>query len=165
MVSEPSKSRPWVLVVLIASLALNLFLGGLMAGRWFSAPPHRPHVAGAPGERGAAGEAGRILQRMAATLPPEQRPAFEAAIAKHRDRVAQAASQAREAREQVREVLGKEPFDRAALDNAFEKVRASNLALQIEIQTTIAEAAAGLPASARQRLTEWRAQGREPPGR
>ena len=161
MVSEPSKSRPWVLTVLVVSLGLNLFLGGLMAGRWFSGPPHRQHAA-MQGERGPAGEPGRILQRMAATLPPEQRPAFEATIAKHRDRVAQAASQAREAREQVREVLRREPFDRAALDNAFEQVRAKNLALQIEIQTTIAEAAAGLPPSARQQLSEWRAQGRGP---
>src|SRR5262245_60644321 len=132
MVSEALKSRPWVLIVLVVSLGLNLFLGGLMAGRWFSGPPHRPHAAATPGERGAAGEPGRILQRMAATLPPEHRPAFEAAIAKHRDRVVEAATQAREAREQVREVLRKEPFDRAALDTAFEKVRTSNLALQTE---------------------------------
>jgi uncharacterized membrane protein len=160
MVSAALKSRPWMLIVLVVSLGLNLFLGGLMAGRWFSGPPHR--MAATQGERGPAGEPGRILQRMAQTLPPEHRPAFEAAIAKHRDRVAQAATQAREAREQVRDIMRKDPLDRAALDNAFEKVRMSNVALQTEIQTTIADAAAVLPASARHRLTEWRAQGRGP---
>lgn len=160
MVNGASTPRPWVLIVLIVSLGLNLFLGGLMAGHWFSGPPHPPRAA--QGERGAAGEPGRILQRMASTLPPEHRPAFEAAIAKHRDRVAQAASQSREAREQVREILRKDPLDRAALDRAFEAVRTSNIALQTEIQMTIAEAAADLPASARQRLTEWRAHGRAP---
>jgi uncharacterized membrane protein len=158
MVSEASKSRPWVLIVLIASLGLNLFLGGLMAGRWFSGPPHR--MAATQGERGPAGEPGRILQRMAQTLPPEHRPAFEAAIAKHRDRIAQAATQAREARDLVRDILRKDPLDRAALDSAFETLRTSNVALQAEIQQTIADAAAGLPVSARHRLTEWRAQGR-----
>lgn len=162
MVNGAPKSRPWVVIVLVVSLGLNLFLGGLMAGRWFSGPPHRPHVAAMQGERGAAGEPGRILQRMASTLPPEHRPAFEAAIAKHHDRVVQAASQAREAREHVRDILRKEPFDRAALDDAFGKLRTSNLALQTEIQVTIADAAAALPPSARQRLTEWRAQGRGP---
>lgn len=160
MVSESSKSRPWVLIVLVISLGLNLFLGGLMAGRWFSGPPHR--MAGVQGERGPAGEPGRILQRMAQTLPPENRPAFEAAIAEHRDRVAQAATQAREARDLVRDVLRKDPLDRAALDSAFEKLRTSNVALQTEIQQTIADAAVNLPAPARHRLTEWRAQRRGP---
>jgi uncharacterized membrane protein len=160
MVSEASKSR-WLLIVLIVSLALNLFLGGLMFGRWVSGPRHhRLATVASVGERGATGEPGRILHRMASTLPPEHRPAFEAAIAKHRERVVQAAGQAREAREQAREVLRKEPFDRAALDRAFETVRASNVALQTEIQAAISEGAAGLPPEARQLLADWRAQGR-----
>jgi uncharacterized membrane protein len=133
-----------------------------MAGRWVSGPLHRSPAFGMQGERGATGEPGRILQRMASTLPPEHRSAFEAVIARHRDRVVQAASQAREAREQVREILRKEPFDRAALDRAFENLRTRNAALQAEIQTAIGEAAADLPPEARQRLADWRAQSRGP---
>lgn len=160
MVNGASKSRPWVLILLIVSLGLNLFLGGLMAGRWFSGPHHRPPMAA---ERGPSGEPNRILQRMAASVPPEHRGAFEAAVATHRDRIVQFASQSREAREQVREVLRKEPFDRAALDRAFENVRVHNMALQSEIQNAIADGAAALPPDARQRLADWRAQGRVPP--
>jgi len=161
MVSEAAKSRPWVLIVLIVSLGLNLFLGGLMVGRWFSGPPHRPPFV--MNDRGPAGEPNRILQRMAAALPPDHRPAFETVIAKHRERVMQAAGQAREAREQVRKTLRQEPFDRAALDRAFESLRQSNTVLQQEVQNTIGDAAAMLPADARQRLADWRVQGRSPP--
>ncbi|HEX2116861.1 MAG TPA: periplasmic heavy metal sensor [Alphaproteobacteria bacterium] len=157
MVNDAPKRRPWILIALIGSLGLNLFLGGLMVGRWVSGPPHR-HVAMA--ERVPGGEPGRFLNRMASSLPPEHRPVFEGVISKHQDRVAELANQARAAREQVRDVLGKEPFDRAALDRAFETVRARNMALQSEVQMAIAEAAAGLPPEARQRLADWRAHGR-----
>jgi uncharacterized membrane protein len=60
----------------------------------------------------------------------------------------------------VRTVLSKEPFDRVALDRAFENVRARNIALQTEIQMTIGEAAASLPPDARQKLANWRAESR-----
>jgi uncharacterized membrane protein len=160
MVSEIAKSRPWMLILLVVSLGLNLFLGGLMAGRWFSGPPYR--AAAAMTERGPAGEPNRILQRMADSLPPEDRPVFETIIAKHREGVLRAAGEARDAREIVRAVLRKEPFDRAALDRAFEDVRKSNAALQLAIQSTIGEAAAQLPPEARQRLADWRAHGRRP---
>jgi uncharacterized membrane protein len=162
MVNGAAKSRPWVLILLIVSLGLNLFLGGLMAGRWFAGPHHRQSPMAAA-ERGPAGEPNRILQRMAASVPPEHRGAFEAAIAKHRDRIVQAASQSREAREQVRDALRQEPLDRTALDRAFENVRVRNMALQSEVQTAIADGAAAVPSDARQRLADWRAQGRPAP--
>ena len=157
MVNDTPKRRPWILIALIVSLALNLFLGGLMIGRWVSGPPH--HRAAAA-ERGPGGEPGRILQRMAGSLPQEHRPAFEAVIGRHQERIVVLATQAREARAQVRDVLNKEPFDRAALDRAFETVRTRNDALQTEIQATIAEAAAALPPEARRQLADWRARGR-----
>lgn len=159
MVNGAAKPRRWVLPLLIASLALNLFLGGLMAGRWFSAGPHR-QAPFAQAERRPAGEPSRFFDRMAAALPPEHRGTFEAAVGKHRERVVQAAGEAREAREQVRDVLRKEPFDRAALDRAFDTVRTRNTALQMEIQAAIADGAAGLPAEARERLADWRVHGR-----
>jgi uncharacterized membrane protein len=161
MVKETPKRRSWLIILLLASLGLNVFLGGLMLGRWFSGPPMMRHLA-LYGERGSGGDSpGRvILDRMAASLASEHRPAFEAAIARHRDRITQAAAQAREARSQVREALSKEPFDRAALDRAFESVRSSNTALQAATQDAIADAADSLPPEARQRLADWRAYSR-----
>jgi uncharacterized membrane protein len=157
MVNDAPKRR-WLLIALIVSLGLNLFLGSLMVGRWIAGPPHHRQFAAA--ERGPAGEPGRILQRMASSLPQEHRPAFEAVMTKHRERIVELAGQARDARQQVRAILGSEAFDRTSLDRAFENVRTRNLALQAEIQATIGEAAAALPPDARKRLADWRAHGR-----
>jgi uncharacterized membrane protein len=146
-------------IALIVSLGLNLFLGSLMIGRWFSGPPHRP-APFARTERAPGAEANRFLERMASALPREHRAGFEATFERHRDGLARAAGEARKAREQVRGALRKEPFDRAELDRAFAALRARNNALQMEIQSAIAEGAAGLPPDARERLADWRAHGR-----
>jgi uncharacterized membrane protein len=158
MVNDAPKRR-WLLIALIVSLGLNLFLGSLMVGRWIAGPPHH-RGAFAAAERGPAGEPGRILQRMASSLPQEHRPAFEAVMTKHRERIVELAGQARDARQQVRAILNSDTFERAALDRAFENVRTRNLALQAEIQATIGEAAAALPPDARKQLADWRAHAR-----
>jgi uncharacterized membrane protein len=159
MVNAPAKSRSWMTIALIVSLGLNLFLGSLIVGRWFSGPHHRPPPY-ARTERAPGAEANRILQRMASALPHEHRAGFESVLDRHRDRLSRAAVEAREARDQVRQALRKEPFDRAELERAFETLRARNNALQQEIQTAIAEGAAGLPPEARERLADWRAHSR-----
>jgi uncharacterized membrane protein len=159
MVNGTPKSRPWMTIVLIVSLGLNLFLGSLMIGRWLSGPPHR-HAPFARTERAPGAEANRFLERMASALPQEHRAGFEATFERHGERLGRAANEAREAREQVREALRKEPFDRAELDRAFETLRGRNNALQQEIQNAIAEGAAALPPDARERLADWRAHGR-----
>jgi uncharacterized membrane protein len=164
MVNGTPPRRRWLLIALIASLAVNLFLGSWMLGRWFAGPHMHRHAA-MTGERGGPGaEApGRsMMQRMAASVPAENRPAFEAVMAKHRERIAEAAAQAREARGQIREVIVREPFDRAALDKAFETLRTRNETLQSATQQAIAEAAAALPPEARRRLADWRAHARGP---
>ena len=162
MVNGTPKRRPWLLIALVASIGLNLFLGSWMLGRWFSGP-HFPRHAAMMGERGGPGAdaPGRsTMQRMAASVPAEHRAAFEAVMVKHRDRIAEAAAQARDARGQIRDAIVKEPFDRAALDSAFENLRTRNEALQSATQAAIAEAAASLPPDARRQLADWRAQGR-----
>jgi uncharacterized membrane protein len=159
MVNGTPKSRPWMTIVLIVSLGLNLFLGSLMIGRWLSGPPHRP-APFARTERAPGAEANRFLERMASDLPREHRAGFEATFERHRERLGRAAGEARQARDHVREALRKEPFDRAELERAFEGLRARNNALQQEIQSAIVEGAAALPPDARERLADWRAHGR-----
>jgi Spy/CpxP family protein refolding chaperone len=163
MVNGTRPRRPWLLIALVASIALNLFLGSWMFGRWFAGPHMHRHAA-VTGERGGPGDPpGRsMMHRMAASVPAENRPAFEAVMARHRDRIAEAAAQSREARGQIREAITREPFDRAALDKAFETLRTRNEALQLATQAAIAEAAASLPPEARKRLADWRAQPRGP---
>jgi uncharacterized membrane protein len=163
MVNETSRRRPWLLIALIASVAVNLFLGSWMLGRWFGGPHMHRHVA-AMGERGGpAGDApgSSMMRRMAASVPAEYRRDFEVVMEKHRDRIAEAAARAREARDHVRDAIVTEPFDRAALDKAFETLRTRNTALQSETQAAISEAATTLPPEARRRLADWRAIGRD----
>lgn len=148
----------WLTILLVVSVGLNLFLGGLFAGHWYAG---RPGMVVAPG--GSAETPGRgLLQRMIASLPAEERPAFEAVVAKRRPQVTQAVGEVRAARQTVREALLREPLDRPALDTAFAELRRRNDALQATIQATIAEAAAGLSPAARRRLADWRMHGRGP---
>ena len=160
MVSETSPRRRWMKVVLAVSLGFNVFFGSVIVGHWI-AGPHGPRtmVFGQP--RGPGGPPSRMIaDRLAAALPAEHRPQFEAVMAKHRPAVSEAAARFHESRDKVREVLAREPFDPAALDQAFSEQRARNEALQVAIQDSIAEAAAALPVEARQRLADWRAHSR-----
>jgi uncharacterized membrane protein len=156
MVNGTPKRRPWLLIVLIASLGINLFLGSWLAGRLLAGPPMFRHATTA--ERG--GPARSVIDRMAASIPAENRAAFEAVMARHRDPITDAAAQSREARNRVREAIAREPFDRAALDAAFDTLRTRNAALQSATQEAMAEAASALPPEARKRLADWRAHSR-----
>ena len=162
MVSEVRPRRPWFTILLIGSLGLNVFLGGLLAGHWVAGLSEpRAMAFGQP--RGPGAPPGRMItDRMAAALPADDRPRFEAIMAKHRPAVTEAAARFHEARDKVRDVLAKEPFDPAALDRAFAEQRERNTALQVAIQTSIAEAASNLPPEARQRLADWRAHSHRP---
>lgn len=157
MVNGTPRRRSWLLIALVASLGLNLFLGSWLAGRLLAGPPMFRQGA-ATAERGAPGRS--VMDRMAASIPAEHRAAFEAVMDRHRDPIADAAAKSREARGQVRDAIAREPFDRAALDMAFETLRARNAALQSATQAAIAEAAAKLPPDARKQLADWRAHGR-----
>jgi Spy/CpxP family protein refolding chaperone len=164
MVNGTPRRRSWLLIALIVSIGANLFFGSWMLGRWFAGPPLPRHVA-MLGERGGPGadSPGRsVMRRMAASVPAEHRAEFEAVMTRHRDRIADAAAQAREARGEIRDAIIKEPFDRAALDKAFATLRARNETLQSATQAAIAEAASSLPPEARRRLVDWRAHGRGP---
>lgn len=154
MVKELRSMRPWLAVILFASLGLNLFLVGIFGGHWL--------VANVMHHRRAE-PAHSLMDRMAASLPPPYRATFEETVAKHRPTVDEAAASFREARTKVREALLREPFDRAAVDAAFTDLRARNETLQMAIQAAIADAAARLPADARERLVNWRAGGRRRP--
>jgi uncharacterized membrane protein len=156
MVNGTPRRRPWLLIALVASIGLNLFLGSWVAGRLLAGPPMFRHAA--TGERG--GPARSVIDRMAASISAEHRATFEAVMARHREPIADAASRAREARDNAREAVASEPFDRAALDKAFETLRMRNDALQSATQSAMAEAAAALPPEARKQLADWRARSR-----
>lgn len=166
MVTLPHVSPRWLGGILAASLALNLFLAGVFVGR-FAADQTAPtaSTAGLPAERTSLrGERGPLadipgrflIQRMAENLPPEDRPKFEAVVATHRPSLTSSASRMRDARLRVRDAIAADPFDRGALEAAFEQLRRRNEDLQKAVQTALVEAVAELPPSARKALADWR---------
>jgi uncharacterized membrane protein len=168
MVSGPGATRSdrsrWLTIALVVSLGINLLIVGAIAGHLLSGQRHmwqRPGMMQGEASRSSDGPGDRVIQRMTEAVPAEHRPAFEAALAQHRARLAEVGRAMREARMKVRDAMVAEPFDRAKLDGAFAELRARSQELQTEVHAAVAEAAAKLPADARQKLAESNRSGRE----
>ena len=146
----------WVTIGLTASLALNLFLGGIFIARWFNPRPFFGFGGGpaAIGDRSLT----PTFDRMASRLPPEERARFRAAVDANRDRIAAAAAASRDARRKVRDALLADQVDRPALEASLSDLRARSDEFTQASQKALVEAAATLPLEARRRLLA-------PPGR
>lgn len=164
MVSGPTATRSgrsrWIAPALFVSLALNLLVAGAVAGHFLS-PRHHHTWRGAEMMRGEMGRmmerpGERVISRMAAALPPQNRDAFEAVMAEHRTQLADAGRGVRDARVKVREAMATEPLDRAKLEAAFAELRARSQQLQAAVHAAVSDAAAKLPREARERLAEFR---------
>lgn len=105
------RARSWLL---IASLAVNLFLVGLMAGHRFSPPPIPDSVPGT-----VFGD----LRRMADVLPADTRREIRDLFESHRPEIFSGLRGIRSARDDIREILRTEPYDPEALNAAFAVLR------------------------------------------
>lgn len=162
-----------VLPVLVASLALNLFLGGLTAGRWIYGRGHGSLLASAPQgavvqgtpAQGAAGERGMSaafsdparggpLLRLAHRLPHPHDQTLREAVKAREAEFTERANALRLARRGVGEAFTADPFDSAAAERAFETLRQRQVALQALGQIVLVETARQLPKEARTRLIE-----------
>jgi uncharacterized membrane protein len=156
MVSLDPRAFRWVLLALLASLALNLFVAGMISGRYFAPePPGPPLAAGHPLAFGDGPMRG-LVKRMAANLPREHRPAFHAAFAEHREALGAAGKRMREAHHDVRRAIAAEPFDPAALDAALANLRAREDEFRHEMHAAVADAVGRLPPEARHHLSKRR---------
>jgi len=153
MVTIGPRAAPWLLVALLISVAINLFVGGLAAGRLFAASPASPPPAAAPAQ---AGERAPVpaVRRFLAALPEEHRPVVEVSLAERRPQMVAATRELRAARDRVREVLVAERLDRAALDAAIEAMRARNGEVQRILHQALAQSAERLPLDARRAIAE-----------
>jgi uncharacterized membrane protein len=138
-------------VILLISLALNLFFLGLI-----SAGPVRhlfhPHQHAVIEPRRSAAER---IDRLASTLPTEDADKLRAAF-RTRDRTLESAHAAyRKAQESMRGTLRAEPFDVSALRSAMTEVRAARQSLDAALQDVIATAAAEMSPAGRSKLAEW----------
>jgi uncharacterized membrane protein len=144
-----SGRRPgWLGFVLVASLALNLFLGGIVVGGWVAGGGPLP----ARWEPGAGGL--RAFPRLVQALPPEQRAEAAAVLAEHRGEIRRRFIALHRARRDVFEAMTRETVDRAALEQAFAGLRERMTAAQAAVQEALIEVSISLPPEQRRALAE-----------
>lgn len=132
--------------LLVTSLALNLFLGGLFAGQWLAESDDGPW---------RHGQSVRLrFGTMLDSLPPATREMAHQVMERHRPATRAAFQKLRQARAEVSAALAAEPFKPEALDAAFTAYREASAAAHLELQRAMAEVAAKLPPEARKTMAE-----------
>lgn len=139
----------WLVVALLVSLGLNVFLGGIFAGRLFSPAPGKP---AATGEAGEQRPVRRLIAALTVGLDDAERETFMTTIAGREAEMRRAAIEVRLARREALARIHATPFDRHALDDALATLRQKQTALQLALQMAIADAVEKLPDDARKRI-------------
>jgi len=133
-------AKHWA-VALVISLALNLFLGGLLAARWLSRP------AG-----GQLGGRPMRLQSLKRQLDPAVHETLDRVTKKHEPRIHDAVDAAREARQDAMEALSAEDFDEARARAALADFRSKSTGVHEAVHEALLELAAALPQDQRASL-------------
>lgn len=163
MVRFETRSGKWLAAALTASLAVNVFLGGLFVGRWMGPSPVMAERGPPRGERPVQA----MLDRMAGALEAGDRVTFETVMDRHRQRLAAAGVEFREARRRTVELMSAEPFDRPKVEKAMADLRERNQEFQRTLHLALIDAAATLPPEARQKIAAAgrpRSERERPPG-
>ena len=135
-------------IALVASLALNLFLGGMATSRWLFHPPPPAHFAG-------PGDFGHFNRRAALrALSGESRDRVEALWRQHVDDIRPRIRAVREARREVARQLLAEPIDDTALERAYARLREHADAAQAAVHAMLGEVARALSPDERKRFFE-----------
>ena len=142
-----------VAVALFVSVAVNLFLGGLMVGRWLD--PRHPHP---PPRMERETREGAPPGWMRRALGPEGATALEEAWQSHAPAIEPLREELRRSREAVSAALAAEPFDPDVYAGALDGMRASNARLHTAIQAVMVDVARQLTPEQRRAVVE---RGRE----
>lgn len=141
----PLRRRGWIGLLLAGSLALNLFLIGILAGGWLAQRPGDGFdPAGGPG----------FVPHMIRSLPQGAREAAVDRFVERRGAIRRQMIGLRQARRSVYSALTAEEFDRAELETALAGLREQVSALQAGIHEAIVEVASQLDAEDRQQMAE-----------
>lgn len=158
MVTLGPRTAIWLAVALVASLAVNLFIAGIFAGRYFSGATtsavvaeRRQETARPRAQRGLP----RVIRRMAERLPPEHRRTFFSTIQEHRPAIREAALALQRARLAVRDEVVREELDGEKLGRALEQLRTRNIAVQKALHEAVADAVGRLPSDARRTIADF----------
>lgn len=138
--SGERSGRGW----LVASVALNVFLAGGVAGGagrwWYAEHSQTEHVAGA-----ATSTSPKGLRFAADTLAPAQRQAFRTGLRDVRRASAELVQSSRDGRIEAARLLAAPTLDRAATDAALARARAADVAMRERVEQRVVDFAATLP--------------------
>lgn len=140
---------------LLASLALNVFLaGGIAGGAWHWWTAERAAKAGTAQPRG--------LRFAADGLSAEQSRAFRLRLRDARREVDASIQSARDGRHELMRLLSAPQFDRAAVTATVERVRDADRTARIRLEDSVIEFASTLAPEDRQKLAEGLARSGAP---
>ena len=138
-----SGDRRWLIGGLIASLLVNLFLAGVLTGR-FLFSPRQPQAQAA-----AVMRANAIRE-----LPEEDRLRFNVVMAAQGPALRAGRIHLRQLRQAVREAIAAPHYDAALVAKRFEELRNAQLAQQALQQNALAQALGQLSAQSRASVIE-----------
>jgi len=133
-------------VFLALSLALNLFLAGMMIA-WHMRPPPPPP----PGPWFE-----RMIQRMSAALPPADRDILQTSYQARKGELDRMDKDVQAARERVGAAMRAQPYDPVALEQAMAEARDVREPVVETIEQAVAEAASKMSPEGRMKLADWR---------
>lgn len=135
----------WRSVILVLSLALNLFFAGLFATRHAFGPPRGPDAMLA-----------RLIGELGAHLSDPDRATLRRVFDAHEAEIKERSAQAMQSRAGIRAAMVAEPFDLAALTAAVEEAGAHDLAMRRAVERMLVEAATQVSPDGRGKLAAWR---------
>lgn len=145
--AAPPPRRRWRSILLIVSLALNLFLVGILVGgrvaEW-RAPASPTAAALGPG----------AVSQLLSALPASARSEARRMFTERRPEIRRHFRALRTARLEAMRTLRAEPFDRQAFAEAMETVRERTLALQAAVQQVLIDLSGEVDAETRARLAD-----------
>jgi uncharacterized membrane protein len=140
-------SRRWPLF-LLASLALNCLLIGLVAGHSVETPS-APSKPGPTQPVQVSGFGARVAE-----LPQPDKRAFMLGMRAARPEIAAARADLAAARQRMAEAITRDPYDKEAAAQAFAEVRRKTEILQERVQEAAARALAGVSLDGRRSLVK-----------
>lgn len=140
--SSPSSTTSRAL--LFGSLALNLFFIGAAIALLIRDPIPSP-------PRNIATR----IEELAKSLPPADGAKLRGAYARDHTEVNVARTEYEKARDGIRAVLRREPFDAAAMQEAMSKTRAARQQFDEALQGMIAKTAAEMSPAGRRAMADW----------
>ena len=148
-------TNKWIVIALTASLAVNVFLAGMFAGRQLGGPRflmRTGSVQQLPGWRPGDRALPPMIDRIADGMSPQNRTIFLSTMDEYRPEIVTTGAALRDARGKVREMLAAENLDRATTATAMADLQNRETQFRKILQSALLDAAAALPLDGRRQM-------------